>query len=186
MYLLVQGRQFAAPLRCRPPASGVSGGGCYATVPLYFLRVTLLWVHSPHAYFETKGISHSKNFGKIVTRIARRCFDQSPLLPWLPLRPIYVLYYAPLERFAFGQAMSGNHGLSRFSGFVALFCLTLRPIFFIFTKISLWGGNCRFAVARLRRSFFARRCLRPAAWPAARIGLNSQHEVRRAMRVSNF
>ena len=35
MYLLVQGRQFAAPLRCRPPpppASGVSGGGRYATV----------------------------------------------------------------------------------------------------------------------------------------------------------
>ena len=31
VYLLVQGRQFAAPLRCRPPASGVSGGGRYAT-----------------------------------------------------------------------------------------------------------------------------------------------------------
>ena len=31
VYLLVQGRQFAAPLKCRPPASGVSGGGRYAT-----------------------------------------------------------------------------------------------------------------------------------------------------------
>ena len=29
---MVQGRQFAAPLRGRPPASGVSGGGRYATV----------------------------------------------------------------------------------------------------------------------------------------------------------
>ena len=48
VYLLVQGRQFAAPLRCRLPASGVSGGGCYATgsrMPSE-LDTTFLWMGS--------------------------------------------------------------------------------------------------------------------------------------------